>query len=353
MLQDREYGAVNGRSVRLFTIRNRDGFEVSITNFGATVTEFWAPDRDGARADLVLGYDDAAAYAAGTCYFGCMVGRCANRIARGRFVLDGRGHSLATNNGPNHLHGGLVGFNKVVWDAEPIVLEDGEGVRLTYRSPDGEEGYPGALDATVEYVLTARNELRLAIDARTDAPTVVNIAHHGYWNLRGHDSGTIHDHELLLNADRYTPVDETFIPTGDLPPVAGTPFDFRTPTPIGQRLDDLPLVGPTDPGGYDVNYVLNGEPGAVRLAARVRDPESGREMEVWTDQPGVQLYTGNYLAGEPGKRSTRYPKHAGFCLETQHFPDAINRRGQPGWPDPVLRPGERYRHTMIHAFTAR
>ncbi|HZW09753.1 MAG TPA: aldose epimerase family protein [Phycisphaerales bacterium] len=353
MLSDTDYGEADGRRVRLYTLTNAAGMRAGITNFGATVTELWAPDRDGRHADVVLGYDTLDEYRRGECYFGCMVGRCANRIARGRFDLDGERFTLAANNGPNHLHGGVRGFSKVVWDAEPLRLGDGDSVRMTYRSRAGEEGYPGTVEVSVQFALTEAGELRIEIEAETDAPTVVNIAHHGYWNLGGHESGTIREHELTLHADRYTPVDATFIPTGELAPVEGTPFDFREPTPIGRRLDALARVGPTDPGGYDVNYVLNGEPRRLRAAARVRDARSGRVMEIRTDQPGVQLYSGNYLAGEPGKGGARYPKHAGLCLETQHFPDAVNRRALPGWPDPVLRPGQRYRHTMVHAFSAR
>jgi len=346
------FGEADGKAVRLYTLSNGSGLEASITNFGATVTRLWAPDRAGNRADVVLGYDDLASYAAGGCYFGCMVGRYANRIAGGRFELGGRRHRLATNNGPNHLHGGVKGFGKVVWDAEPFESPGGEGVRLAYRSPDGEEGYPGTAEIALDYVLTRAGELRIEIGAVSDAPTVMNIAHHGYWNLAGHDSGTIRGHELTLYADRYTPVDETFIPTGDLAPVAGTPFDFRRAKPIGRDIDALRPVGPTDPLGYDQNWVLNGRPGEIRLAARLRDPASGRVMEIRTDQPGAQFYTGNYLTAEPGKGGVVYRKNAGLCLETQIFPDAINRVGQPGWPDPVLRPGRRYRHVMIHSFGA-
>ncbi|MBK7405668.1 MAG: galactose mutarotase [Phycisphaerales bacterium] len=350
MIRERAFGVVDGRKVMLFTISNGAGYEVAITNFGATVTELWAPDRRGERADIVLGYDDLAGYVNGHYYFGCMVGRCANRIAGGRFEIDGRSSTLATNNGPNHLHGGIKGYNKVVWEAEPFAAEDGEGVRLSYNSPDGEEGYPGSVRLMMHYVLTDRNELRLLIDAETSDPTVINIAHHGYWNLAGHDSGTILDHELTLHAGRYTPVDPTFIPTGALPEVVGTPFDFRSPTPIGKRIGSLERVGPMDPGGYDLNYPIDGPAGMLRPASRLRDPKSGRTMEIRTDQPGVQFYSGNYLDGPTGKHGTRYAKHAGLCLETQHFPDAVNRRGQPGWPDPVLRPGQRYRHLMVHAF---
>lgn len=352
MLELREYGSADGRTVHLYELGNSSGMRAAITNFGATVTELWAPDRHGDCADIVLGYDDLGSYREGTYYLGCMVGRYANRIARGRFEIDGRRYALATNNGPNHLHGGIKGFNKVVWEARPSQSAEGDGVLLTYRSADGEEGYPGNLEVSVEYRLTESNELRISIEAETDAPTIANIAHHGYWNLAGHDSGDVLAHELLLNADRYTPVDESFIPTGELAPVEGTPHNFREAKPIGRDIAALQPVGPTDPGGYDHNYVLNGVPGEMRTAARLRDPKSGRMMEIRTDQPGVQFYSGNYLDGPTGKRGTRYGKRAGLCLETQYFPDSVNRRTQLGWPDPVLRPGRRYRHLMVHAFGA-
>lgn len=352
MATERGFGEADGRKVSLFTMTNGSGIRVALTNYGAAITELWTPDDSGRMADVALGFDTLEQYRASTVYFGCMVGRCANRIARGRFEIDGRAYRLAANNGPNHLHGGVKGFDKVVWEARDFAGGDGEGVQFRYRSPDGEEGYPGNLDVTVEYVLTESNELRITTEAETDAPTVVNLANHCYWNLAGHDAGTIHDHELTLHAERYTPVDSTFIPTGELAPVAGTLYDFRTPTAIGARIEDLPPVGPTDPGGYDHNYVLDGEPGLVRLAALLRDPVSGRTMRIRTDQPGVQFYTGNYLDGVAGKGRAVYAKRAGLCLETQIFPDAVNRRGRPGWPDPVLRPGQRYRHVMIHAFGA-
>ncbi len=345
-------GTADGREITIYTLKNRSGSIAKISNYGGIVTELWIPDRNGELADVVLGFDTLEEYKEKSPYFGAMVGRVANRIAGGKFTLDGEAYQLATNNGPNHLHGGGKGFDKVVWDATPFKIAQGPGLRLTYHSPDGEEDYPGAMDITVEYLLTHDNELRVVTEATADAPTPVNIVHHSYWNLAGHDSGLILDHELTIAADRYTPTDSTLIPTGVLAPVEETPFDFTSPKPIGQDIDQLPGDGADDPGGYDVNFVVNGAPTRQRFVARVQDPASGRIMEIFANQPGVQFYSGNFLDGTPGKGRTPYPKHAGFCLETQTFPDAINRQGQPGWPTAVLRPGGTYRHIMIHRFTA-
>lgn len=346
------FGELDGQPVRLYTLTNARGNSAVISNYGGIVTELHMPDRTGERADIVLGFDSLSEYQEKSPYFGAMVGRVGNRIAGGRFSLDGTAHQLATNNGPNHLHGGVRGFDKVVWQAERFRAADGPGLRLTYLSPDGEEGYPGAVDLVVEYVLTDADELRVVMEATTDAPTPINIVHHSYWNLGGHASGTILDHELMLEADRYTPTDPTLIPTGEIAPVAGTPFDFRTSKAIGRDIGELPGDGADDPGGYDVNFVVKGLPSRLRRAARVADPESGRVMEVWANQPGIQFYSGNFLDGIGGKGDAVYDKHDGFCLETQSFPDSINRQGQPGWPNAVLRPGETYRHVMIHRFSA-
>ena len=280
-----------------------------------------------------------------------MVGRYGNRIAKGSFTLDGQTHQLATNNAPNHLHGGIKGFDKVLWQATPFEIDHGPGIRLTYLSRDGEEGYPGNLSVIVEYLLTHNNELRVTTEATCDAPTPVNIVHHSYWNLAGHDSGTVLDHELSLNADRYTPADSTLIPTGEIASVEGTPFDFREPKSIGRDIGQLPPIA-DDPGGFDMNYVVNGPPSALRIAARVSDPASGRFMEVLANQPGIQFYSGNFLDGTPGKAQTPYPIHSGFCLESQVFPDSINHQAEDGWPNAVLRPGGIYRHVMIHRFGA-
>ena len=341
------FGELDGQEVQLFTLENANGLSMSVTNYGATVTHLWVPDRTGETADVVLGFDTFEEYPERSPYFGCIAGRCANRIAGGRFSIDGKEYELARNNGPNHLHGGVKGFDKVVWEAAP--LESGDAVAFKYRSPAGEEGYPGNVDVVVVYRLTDDDELVVDMKARTDAPTIVNLAHHSYWNLAGHDSGDILGHVLHVNAERYTPADSTLITTGELAPVAGTPFDFRAPKAIGEDIGELPGDG-DDPGGYDMNFVINGSPGELRLAAVVHEPGSGRGMEIHTSEPGIQFYTGNFLDGSPGKGGALYPKHSGFCLETQHHPDSIHKEGLEGWPSVVLRPGEEYHHRMVHRF---
>ncbi|QKK08569.1 MAG: galactose mutarotase [Planctomycetota bacterium] len=345
------FGTADGRPVTLYTLANSRGSRASITDYGATVTQLWLADRDGNLADVVLGFDTLDEYQDHSPYFGAMVGRVGNRVAEGRFTLDGKTYQLATNNGPNHLHGGDKGFDKVVWDAEPFQAEDGPGLRLTYVSPDGEEGYPGRLRTTVEYVLSDDDELRVVTEATASAATPVNIVHHSYWNLAGHDAGTILDHELVLRASHYTPTDATMIPTGEIASVRGTPFDFTNAKTIGRDIGQLPGDGAGDPGGFDMNFVVDGGADEFRLAARVVEPITGRVMEVWSDQPGIQFYSGNFLDGTPGKRGASYPIHSGLCLETQVFPDAINRQGEPGWPNTVLRPGQIYRHKMVHRFS--
>jgi aldose 1-epimerase len=345
------FGVAEDKPITLYTLTNKNGLVAKITNYGAIVTELHVPDRDGNLEDIVLGFDTLQEYIDHNPYFGCMAGRCANRIAGGMFTLDGVMHRLEQNNGEHHLHGGLKGYDKVVWNARPLDTPEGPALQLTYVSPDGEEHYPGTVNVTVIYTLTNRNELKVETTAVTDEATPVNIVHHSYWNLAGHGSGTILDHELKLEADHYTPGDATLIPTGEIRSVANSPFDFRAATRIGDPIVQLPPSG-DDPGGFDLNYVVNGEPGAMRRAATLRDPGSGRVMEIWADQPGVQFYTGNFLNDVPGKRSTVYPKHGGLCLETQKFPDAINKEGAPGWPTAILRPGQVYRHVMVHRFTA-
>ena len=346
------WGTVDDKTVYLYTLDNGQGITAKITNYGALLTELHLPDRNGENADVALGFDTLDGYLAGHPYFGCTVGRFANRIANGKFTLDGKEYTLATNIGPSHLHGGEKGFDKMVWDIVEA-KENDAGVSLTmkYVSPDGEEGYPGNLTVTVTYTLKAR-DLRIDMRAETDAPTIVNLANHAYWNLAGHDAGDILKHELGLNADNYTPTDETIIPTGEIASVKDTPFDFRESKQIGRDIGQLPGDGGEDPGGYDINFALNGEAGTMRLAARVSEPSSGRKMEVHTDAPGVQLYTGNYLDGSfSGKGDTVYKKHAGFCLETQHFPDAINKEGTPGWQSVILRPIEVYSHSILFKFS--
>ena len=347
----KSFGTLDGKDVQLFTLENENGLSMSVTNYGATVTKLSTPDRSGELTDIVLGFDTLEEYPEKSPYFGCIVGRVANRIAGGTFTLDGADYQLATNNGPNHLHGGVKGLDKVVWDAKPLV--SGDGVAFTYRSPAGEEGYPGNLDVVVIYTLNDDNELVVDMKARTDAPTIVNLAHHTYWNLAGQASGDVLGHVLHLNADRYTPTDASMIPNGELISVEGTPFDFRAPKAIGADIARLPGDGGDDPGGYDMNFVVNGAWGEMRLAAMVHEPRSGRGMKVLTTEPGIQFYSGNFLDGFSGKGGASYGKHAGLCLESQHHPDSIHREGMEGWPTIILRPGEEYRHRMVHRFFVR
>jgi len=340
----------DGAEVDLYTLTNSHGMSLSITNYGGVVTRLIVSDRHGNLADIVLGYDSLAQYERGSPYFGAIVGRYGNRIARGRFALDGVEYALATNNGENHLHGGLKGFDKVVWDAESYTTPGEAGLRLSYVSADGEEGYPGRLQARVTYALTEENELRIEYHAETDEPTVVNLTHHGYFNLEGHASGNVLDHELALYADAFTPIDAGLIPTGEVRSAGGTPLDFSEPTAIGARIgeeDEQLHLG----SGYDHNFVLSDHDGSLRLAARVYEPTSGRVMEVLTTEPGIQFYSGNFLDGSNiGKGGTPYRHRSGFCLETQHFPDSPN---QSGFPSTVLRPGEKYATTTIYRYSTR
>ena len=347
-----DWGAVDGKPVHLWTLKNGKGMEAEITDYGTIIVSLKVPDMKGNVADVVLGRESAADYVARTQYFGCTAGRCANRIAGGKFSIDGKQYTLATNNGANHLHGGVKGFDKVVWSGEGALTANGPQVTFTYRSKDGEEGYPGNVDVKVVYTLTATNELVVNMSATTDAPTCVNLAHHSYWNLAGHESGSILGHELMLPAARYTPVDATLITTGEIAPVAGTPLDFTKMKPIGRDFAKMPATK-DDPGGYDHNFVLDQAPkgaGSMWLSAVLRDPKSGRMMEVWSNQPGIQFYTGNFLDGIPGKNGAVYQKNGALCLETQAFPDSINKQGKAGWPNVVLRPGQTYEHNMVHRF---
>ena len=341
-IQRSDFGRLpDGRTPSLFSLTNPNGLIARISNYGTILTELHVPDRQGRLADVVLGFDNLDQYLQGHPYFGCTVGRVANRIAQGKFSLDGQLYSLALNNGPNHLHGGLKGFDKVLWHAEP---QPRQSVKFTYASADGEEGYPGRLEVTVVITLTDSDELRIDYTALTDRPTPVNLTNHSYFNLAG--SGDILNHELMLAADGYTPTDATLIPTGEIKAVQRTPMDFRAPEPIGSRIAQLE----GDEPGYDSNYVINGGGSSLTLAARVLEPGSGRVMEVRTTQPGVQLYTANYLDGSlTGKRGFVYQRHTGFCLETQHYPDSVNR---PNFPSCILRPGQTYRHSTVHKFFA-
>lgn len=344
-LQQQPYGATGGGSYAdLFTLTNNHGVSVSLTNYGGIITSLYTPDRNGQLGDIVLGYDTLEEYVERNPFFGCLVGRFGNRIANGKFTLKGKEYTLAQNNGQNHLHGGRVGFDKVLWAAEPFSSPNSVGVKLSYTSPDGEEGYPGTLAVTVVYTLTDDNEFSIEYGATTDKTTIVNLTNHTYYNLAG--KGDILDHVMQIHADFFTPVDATLIPTGELRPVAGTPFDFRTPTRIGERIelkDEQLGYGK----GYDQNFVINGTPGELRPAARVVEPTSGRTLEVLTTQPGTQFYSGNMLPDLKGKGGQTYTKRYGFCLETQHFPDSPN---QPSFPSVVLEPGERYSQTTVWRF---
>ena len=344
------FGQVDGQSVTLYTLKNAGGMEVRATNYGGIITHLLVPDREGNLEDVALGYDSLQGYLDETPYFGSIIGRYGNRIGGGTFTLNGETFDLAKNNGPNHLHGGLKGFDKVVWDAEPFERDGERGIVFTYTSPDGEEGYPGTLSTRVTYTLTDENELIFGYQATTDRATPVNLTQHTYFNLAGHDGGDILDHVMIINADRFTPIDSTLIPTGELRPVEGTPFDFRQPTPIGARIDqqDEQIRHGL---GYDHNFVLNGEPGPMKLVARVYEPESGRVMEVSSTEPGVQFYSGNFLDGSiTGKDGAVYNHRNGFCLETQHFPDSPNK---PEFPSTILEPGEEYSSRTIYAFSTR
>ena len=331
----------DGVRVEQYTLSNSAGLRAKVITYGATLTTVEAPDRDGRRDVVTLYLDTLDDYLAGHPFFGSIAGRYANRIARGKFTLDGVEYTLATNNGPNHLHGGIRGFDKAVWKAEPVDAGDSASVTLSHVSPDGDEGYPGELSASVTYEVPGDNELRMQYEARTDKATHVNLTNHAYWNLAGAGSGNVLEHVLWIDADRYLSVDETLIPLGELANVEGTPMDFTEPEPIGSRIGQ---VG----SGYDHCYVLNKrQADELSLAARAVDPSSGRVMEVFTTQPGMQLYTANFLDGTLTVAGVPCKKHHGFCLETQHFPDSPNH---PEFPSTVLRPGETYRQVTVHKF---
>lgn len=346
-IQKQSFGRLpDGSEVEVYTLTNSHGLKAGIMTFGATLVSLEVPDRSGKLTDIVLGHDSLKGYLdpAQNPYFGSIVGRYGNRIAKGRFSLDGAEYRLAANNGENHLHGGIKGFDKAVWNAEPVREEGAVGLRLSYLSQDGEEGYPGNLSTTVTYWLTEANELRISYEAETDKPTPVNLTHHSYFNLAGQGQGDILGHELTLNAGHFTPVDDGLIPTGEIRPVAGTPWDFTRPKAIGAEIAAVP-------GGYDHNFVLRDGEGALKLAAHVFEPSSGRVMEIYTTEPGIQFYTGNFLDGTiSGKSGRVYEKHYGFCLETQHFPDSPNK---PIFPSTILRPGEKYTSLTVHKFSAK
>lgn len=343
-----EFGTTpEGEVVELFTMRNPNGIEVRAMTYGGIIVSLRTPDREGRLDDIVLGFESLEPYVEGSPYFGSIIGRYGNRIAGGEFTLDGETFELATNDGPNHLHGGDRGFDKVVWDAAPFENDTTVGVTFSHTSPDGEEGYPGTLEVEVTYTLTDADELVFDYRATTDGATPVNLTQHSYFNLAGAGRGDVLDHELMIAADSFTPVDSTLIPTGELRPVEGTPFDFRTPTPIGRRIDadDTQIrYGP----GYDHNFVLSRTSDDPELAARVVEPTTGRILEVRTTEPGLQFYSGNFLDGTiTGKEGRVYGHRGGLCLETQHFPDSPN---QPAFPSTILRPGEEYRSRTVLSF---
>lgn len=353
MPKEEIYGKIDNRDVKIFTLTNSNGLEAKVTEYGAILVSLVVPDRNDQLKDVTLGYDTLDGWLTNTSYFGSTVGRYGNRIADGKFTLDGKEYDLAKNNDPGgipcHLHGGKVGFDKVLWTGKSTSMDGAQGVILTYTSKDGEEGYPGNLSVQVTYWLTENNELIWQVEATTDKATPVNIVHHSYWNLSGNPTETINDHQLKLEADQYLPTNTGLIPTGDLAPVSDSPMDFTSSTTIGKRVNDdfqaLKLGA-----GYDHCWVLRDNKG-TSLAATLYDPSSGRMMEVLTDQPGIQFYGGNFLDGNAkGKNDVAYPHRSGLCLETQRFPDSPN---QSKFPHCILKPGETYKHVMIHRFSIR
>jgi aldose 1-epimerase len=347
-MQKQSFGkSEDGQQVDLYILTNKNGMEAAITNYGGTVVSLMVPDRNGKRDDVVLGYDTLDGYATGKAYIGATVGRYANRIAHATFTLDGITYKLAKNDGDNHLHGG---FNKRVWTARDVSSNAGQALELTYLSKDGEEGFPGNLPVKVVYTLTDKNELKIDYSATTDKDTVLNLTNHAYFNLAGQGNGDILQQQIMIKADRFTPIDAVSIPTGELRSVKGTPFDFTTAMAIGARIDqdDQQLkMG----NGYDHNWVLNNEKtGSLFLAAQAYDPHSGRVLEVLTTQPGIQLYTGNFLDGIHGKDGKVYNRRYAFCLETQHFPDSPNH---PNFPTAELKPGQHFESTTVYKFSTR
>ncbi len=351
-----EFGRMpDQRVVQLYTVTNANGLKMDVTNYGAIIVRLYVPDRDGKLDDIVLGFDEFSGYTPDSPYLGAVVGRYGNRIADGKFTLDGKTYTLAKNNTPNgvpvHLHGGEVGFDKVLWNAEPVSKDGIHGVKLSYTAKDGEEGYPGNVTVTVHYWLTNENELKITYAATTDKATPLNVTQHTYFNLSGAGVGTILDHEVTLDASHFTPTDKGLIPTGEIAPVEGTPFDFRKPHKIGARIDaaheQLKLGG-----GYDHNWVLDKKsPGELSRAAVVYEAKTGRQIEVFTTEPGIQFYAGNFLDGTiKGKQGRTYLYRGGLCLETQHFPDSPN---QPNFPSTILRPGKTYESTTIYRFSTR
>jgi len=336
------FGEVDGKQVFQYTLTNENGMMVKILNYGGIVTHLFVPDKKGRLADVVLGYDSLKGYLEDTPYFGAIVGRYGNRIAGGKFKIDDQEYQLPLNDGANCLHGGIKGFDKVVWDADDFIYPDSAGVLLSYTSKDGEEGFPGNLETKVSYTLTNENELKIEYFATTDKTTIANLTHHSYFNLKGQGEGNVLEHQMQIIADQFVPVDQTLIPTGELEEVKNSAMDFTSPYTIGERIAQVA-------GGYDHTWVLNNyDKKNIHLAARVSEPQSGRVMEVYTDQPGIQFYSGNFLDGSiTGKQGKVYNKQYGFCLETQHFPDSPN---QPNFHSVLLKPGEQYKTTTIYKF---
>ncbi|MGD0573721.1 MAG: aldose epimerase family protein [Sedimentisphaerales bacterium] len=337
----------DGQQVDIVTLTNGKGLTAKIMTYGGTIVSFEAPDRNGKPGDIVLGFDNLDGYLKGCPYFGAIIGRYGNRIAAAKFTLDGKEYKLAANNGENSLHGGIVGFDKVVWKIEKAEVKGNKAeLKLSCTSRDGEEGFPGNLKCVVTYTLTSDNKLEMKYEATTDKPTVLNMTNHSYWNLAGAGSGDVLGHELMINADKYTPVDKGLIPTGELKSVKDTPLDFTKPMTIGSRIKQI-----TDIGGYDHNFALNGKAGKMKLAAKVYEPTSGRVMEIQTTEPGVQFYSAIGLDGSlKGKDGKIYNKYGALCLETQHYPDSPNK---PMFPSTVLRPGEKYETITIHTFSTK
>jgi len=344
----------DGTPVEIYTLRNSKGMQARIMTYGGIVQSLKVPDKNGKFDDVVLGFDNLDGYVRDSyvkaCpYFGALIGRYGNRIGGAKFTLEGQTYTLAANNGPNSLHGGLKGFDKVVWQAKSLLAADGPALELTYLSKDGEEGFPGNLNVTATYTLTDDNALKLTFSATTDKPTVVNLTHHSYFNLAGQGNGNILGHEVYIDSDKTTPVDKGLITTGEFAPVDGTPFDFRKPTTIGARINDPDTVLQYGPG-YDHNWVINKPMGQLGMMARVVEPVSGRVMEVWSDEPGLQFYAGNFLDGTlTGKDGKVYQRRTGFCMEPQHFPDSPNK---PNWPSVELKPGQTYHNVIEYKFTA-
>ncbi|MEN8662962.1 MAG: aldose epimerase family protein [Lentimonas sp.] len=345
-----EFGEFEGKPVTLYTMTNEQGMVAKITDYGGVVVSLLVPDRDGKLEDVVLGFEDLSAYEADEGWYGAITGRTANRIKEGKFTIDDKPYQLATNNGPNHMHGGVEGFNKKLWRGKASVTNREPQLKLKYVSPDGEEGFPGELKITTIYTLTADNGLKIEYHATSDKPTICNITHHSYWNIAGPSSDTIHNQELQMFSDAYIPTDENCIPTGEIRPVASTPFDFREPKLIGRDInaEDAQL---TIGRGYDHTFVINGEPGTLRPVAKLYDPASGRVMEMLSTDHGVQVYSGNWFDGSViGRDNKAYTHRTAICFECQHLPDAVN---QPNFKSPILRPGEVYEKTTIYQFSAK